>query len=457
MRYLMILVILMIPLFLFGQWVRPCPTRTPHPQFPGTAMTYGNPMWYSPPWPDYGKIYALFGLAGNRFYSWDCSQNTRPGIWVELARLPTDDAYYGASICYFADLIANESFIFCIPGLVSPNLPRNEFWCYHIEENRWYRLEDVPNSQTTIGFGSDICVGEVVRDPFVPDGRAVKIYVLKGTTRTDQYNNEFYVYYFPLGVPVAKKFEILRNTPSRWQRLSDFRHGCNAQMCYVPSRNEIYALRGNPVTNKETIFCYSVRNNTWNYWKEYWWKVCGGAMKTFGVVGNERVYPNEDTLLMVLRGDETKDFYRIGIPGGIKVNLQRAPFRVNGNCDIAFGYWRGYEDVDLWGMWAFFGDYDNPGDSVGFYMGYASSEEEFGNGPQGYSQNFVFKDLNQFLKLMLTTDFSSSISIKIYNSLGELIFSTSNFPTNKNLRSGIYYYQIKSKEMEKRGKLIIKN
>ncbi|MEO0097935.1 MAG: kelch repeat-containing protein, partial [candidate division WOR-3 bacterium] len=267
MRYLT-LIFLILPLILFSWRI---PTRTPFPQQSGTAMTFGcffPAMTPPPPLQDYGKLYAIFPRWGgylNRFCSWDCSQNVYPGVWdTSLPQLPTTTGYPGdgVSLCYFADWAAWESFIFCIPGLAPPSNPRNEFWVYHIEGRTWYRLPDVPNPSTTIGYGSDMCLGRIVHNIY-PDRPALEIYVLKGTCDPNLINNEFYVFYFPLGIPVVQKLQLIGNyREGVWKRLADFEHGPNAQMTFVPQETAIYAFRGR-AGGDDIVFRYSIRNNEW--------------------------------------------------------------------------------------------------------------------------------------------------------------------------------------------------
>lgn len=445
------LIILIMPLILFS-WVKP--TRTPFPQQSGTAMTFGcfypvmNPI---PPVPDYGKLYAIFPRWDgyrNRFCSWDCSQNVYPGVWdTALSQLPTTTGYPGpgATLCYFPDWTAWESFIFCLPGLGFSLTPRNEFWGYHIEGRTWHRLPDVPNPSTTIGYGSDMCLGRIVHNIY-PDQRALEIYVLKGTSDPYHTNNEFYVFYFPLGIPVAQKLQLMRNYPEMiWRKLADFPHGPNAQMTFVPQDTAIYAFRG-IAGGDNILFRYSIRENVWQ-------RVSGEtparyiypALKTFGVIGNSLVWnPFEEPLLTALRGGGTKHYWHYWIRRNTWNRYDDTPVSVGAGNDLAFGYWKTFEGRSYLGMWAFFGN----GDTVVGFQGYCGGEE----GSQGNTHDFVFKNINQLFKFIKQ---NPVVSIQIYNSLGNLVISSGEEIIK--LKKGIYYYRIISKEEEKRGKLIIQN
>lgn len=70
----------------------------------------------------------------------------------------------------------------------------------------------------------------------------------------------------------------------------------------------------------------------------------------------------------------------------------------------------------------------------------------------GNTYNFIFKNINQLFKFIKQNPY---LLIQIYNSLGNLVASSGEEIIK--LKRGIYYYWIKLKEGEKRGKLIIQN
>ncbi len=402
-----------------------------------------------------GRLYALFGQAGNRFYTCDPQhlEIGQPAQWQELRALPSGFlAQYGANICHCFIKASWQALIFAVLGRES-----REFWVYDIFGKTWTRLEDIP---IAIGhYGAALEAGGYT---FWNGYPCVAIYLFIPP-------NNFYRYHYPY-IPASQ-------TPiSWWERLegpetSGYRY--YPDMAYVP-HDTLYLLCAdyyNP-PNTYNLYRYIISMKTWLGRADCKYDIGNGlAFATMGVIGNEydprlsSSNPDQDSFLLSFPGhpDYTpRKFVDYHTPSNTWTDEPRDPTRANlkmgMRSDLAYGRWR----PSPWrtaGLWTFFGSNT---DTFGFFDFYSSAE---GGGGQFNSANLSEVSIRitqngqaKEAKFQLP---NCQFEIEVYDNLGKLVFRSSakgemvwNY---SKVGSGVYFYRIKAKGFSRSGKIIIQN
>lgn len=441
-KYILILILLPVLIFGTGYWYYPASTQ--YPQNTTTAMTFGK-ICGTPH--DTGRVYILYyqSVPGRAlFQSYDPFYNQ----WnYNLADLPVFPQK-GSALCPWYHPVENAK-IFAIPYDYSGSV--GHLYEYDIVNNTWRSLDTVPHRSNILGYGLSLKTG----DRCMIDGLPFQNFYYFGGQRT-----EFYVYRREIG-PAA-----VQTLTRGWTRLTDYAnglysHGDGADLAYRPlsgvdNPKRIYGLCGG---NSKFFWYYNIETNAWILAHDAPSNVAGGgSLASIGVLGADTI--PSDRLLYAFKGDGSNNFYSYDyFTNGFSSAPADPRQGAYQGADLSFGYYKVAGTVKR-GIWATFGN--NVGD-VGFFD--PSGTEAGGSQSAGITpieeKNRITCDARNQLFIRLSSILNTDAKLKLYDASGRIaqVFSIPQGVKDyhlkwDNVRNGVYYYRLITADNETHGKLV---